>query len=161
MSFSSTYMFLVGISVIFLLEIVQTSLVHSWSQRKRFKSFPIDYDVSCGLLLHVLYCVWVTFFSFQCLLSIMFSAFMPEGTSGNGEACASSLSVQCKKEEGSQRPENCHELSYIFHSSVLGQAFAWVLPLLYWFVEFSPIVFFFFFPPIVFSLLFLTWFPHG
>lgn len=152
MSFSSTYMFLVGISVIFLLEVVQTSLLHSWSQRKWFKSFPIDYDVSCGLLLHVLYCVQVTYFTFQCLLSIMFLAFMPEGTSANGEACASSLSVQCKEEEGSRRPGNGHELSYVFQSSVLGQAFAWVLPLLYWFVEFSPIVF---------RLLFLTWFPHG
>ena len=95
----------------------------------------------------------------------MFSAFMPEGTSGNGEACASSLSVQCKKEEGSRRPENCHELSYIFHSSVLGQAFAWVLPLLYWFVEFSPIVFFFFFSPncfffIVFNLV-PSWVIHA
>ena len=84
----------------------------------------------------------------------MFSAFMPEGTSGNGEACATSLSVQCKEEEGSRRPGNCHELSYIFQSSVLGQAFAWMLPLLYWFVEFSPIVFLFFFPQLFFVYCF-------
>ena len=61
-----------------------------------------------------------SFFSVSSLrnVSIIFLAFSPEGTSGNGEACASSFSMQYKKEEGSQKPGNCHELSYIFQFSV-------------------------------------------
>lgn len=61
-----------------------------------------------------------SFFSISGLLSvfIMFLAFPHEDTSGNWEAPSSSISMQCKKEAGSHRPGNCHELSYIFWFSV-------------------------------------------
>lgn len=104
-----------------------------------------------------------SFFSISRLLnvSVIFLAFSPEGTSGNGEACASSFSMQCKEEEGSQRPGNCHELSYIFRFSVFWTGIclsAAALLLLYQLGEFSQIVFCFFF---FFSCFILTWFPHG
>ena len=94
-------------------------------------------------------------FPISSLLSVfvMFLAFPHEDTSGNWEAPSSSISMQRKKEVGSRRPGNCHELSCIFRFSVfrIGNCLG-AATFFYWFVEFSQILF---------CLLFLTWLPHG